>query len=99
MSDPESTPPKFQYSLWSLLVLATVVAIVCSMVVSAGWIVPMLIVVGTSVCAIGFGPLSRLKHPTEGYIFVLSGFVVRLIGLVIVAFAVVLWFAAVGHRR
>jgi hypothetical protein len=99
MSDPEPARPPFQYSLWSLVILVTVVAVVCSMVASAGWFVPILIVVGAAICLIGFGPLSRLKHPGEGCAFVLTGFLVRLLGLVIVTVGVVLWFARVGPGR
>lgn len=57
----------------------------------------MLIGAGTAICMIGFRPLSRLKHPGAGYIFVLTGFVVRLLGLTIVALGVVLWVAGVGR--
>jgi hypothetical protein len=99
MSNPEPVPPPFQYSLRSLVILITVVAVVCSMVVSAGWVVPMLVVVGTAVCLIGFGPLSRLKHPDEGYVFIFSGFAVRLLGLFIVALGIVLWVSGVGRGR
>jgi hypothetical protein len=99
MTESEPTPPPFQYSIWSLLVLATFVAVICSMVASAGWSVPILIAFGAGVCLIGFGPLSWLKHPKEGFIFILAGFVVRLIGLVIVAFGVALWVLGVGRGK
>jgi hypothetical protein len=99
MSEPAPDPPPFQYSLWSLVILVTVAAIVCSMVASAGWVVPMLIIVGTAICLVGFGPLSRLKHPGEGYVFVVSGFAIRLLGLAIVAAGVLLWVTGPGHGR
>jgi hypothetical protein len=91
MSDSQATSRPFQYSLWSLVILVTLAAVVCSMVVTAGWIVPVLILLGVPICILGFGPLSRLKHPGEGAGFVFSGFLVRLLGLSIIGAGVVHW--------
>ena len=99
MSNPEPTRPAFQYTLWSLLVVCTVVAVVCSMVASGGLVVPILVILGAGVCSIGFGPLSHRKHPKQGCASAFAGFLVRLLGLVIIAFAVLLWFSQAGRGR
>jgi hypothetical protein len=99
MIEPQPTQSQFQYSLRSLLILATVVAVVCSMIASAGWRVPVLIVVGALICLIGFRPLSQLKHPGVGWVLVSLGFLVRLLGLVIIATGVVLWVTGAGGGR
>lgn len=93
MSDIEPSRRPFQYSLWSLFVLTTVVAVICSIVVCTNWAVPVVIIVGLGICVVGFGKLSFRKHPEAGYFFAVTGFLVRLTGLSIVAFGLILWLA------
>ncbi len=95
----EPAPPRFQYSLWSLVVLTTVVAVLCSIGATTHWSVAIVIIVGIAVCSIGFGPLSYRKHPQAGCVAIFLGFVVRLFGLVLVAFGLVVWLTAGWHRR
>ena len=52
----EPAPPRFQYSLWSLVVLTTVVAVLCSIGATTHWSVAIVIIVGIAVCSIGFRP-------------------------------------------
>lgn len=98
MNDDDSQRRPLQYSLWSLFVLTTLVAVICSIVVCTNWAVPVVIVVGIGICVVGFGPLSFRKHPEAGAAFVFVGFVIRLVGLSIVALGLILWLARVGRR-
>lgn len=91
MNDPESQRRPFQYSLWSLLVFSTIVAVLCSIGVSTDWSIPVVIIVGVCVCLVGFHPLSLRKHPTAGIAFVVAGFFVRLIGLMFVGYGLVVF--------
>jgi len=93
MNDDDSQRRPFQYSLWSLFVLTTFVAILCSIGVCTDWSVPLTLVVGRGICSVGFGKLSFRKHPDAGYLFAVAGFIIRLIGLGIVAFGLILWIA------
>ncbi len=88
----------FQYSLWSLFVLTTLVSVLCSILVCTDWTVPVVIIVGLGICFVGFGRLSLRKHPSSGIAFAVGGFVVRLVGLAIISFGLILWFASVGRR-
>ena len=99
MSEIEPGRRPFQYSLWSLLVLTTLVAVICSIVVCTNWAVPIVISVGVGICLVGFGPLSFRKHPEAGFAFLVVGFLVRLTGLGIVALGVILWLAGATARR
>ncbi len=92
MNDCEPTRRPFQFSLWSLLVLTTFVAVLCSIGVCTHWVVPLILLVGIEICLVGFGKLSFRKHPEAGYAFIVTGFLVRLAGLGIVAFGLILWF-------
>jgi hypothetical protein len=98
MSDIEPTRRPFQYSLWSLFVLTTLVSVLCSILVCTNWAVPVVIIVGIGTCLVGFGKLSFRKHPTAGIAFAVAGFVVRFVGLAIISFGLILWFASVGRR-
>ena len=91
--------PRLQYSLWSLLVLTTFVAVLCSILVCTNWAVPIVIIVGTAISFVGFGRLSYRKHPEAGPTFMIAGFVVRLVGLGIVAFGLILWIACGISKR
>jgi hypothetical protein len=99
MSDIEPDHRPFQFSLWSLFVLTTLVAVLCSMFVCTNWAVPVVLIVGIAICAVGFGPLSFRKHPEAGYAFVILGFLIRLVGLGIVAFGMILWLAWATSKR
>jgi hypothetical protein len=91
MNDLEPNRRPFQYSLWSLFVLTTLVAVLCSFgVCCTDWSVPIVLVVGIGFCFIGYGPLSLRKHPTMGCGYVVLGFLVRLIGLAIISFGIFL---------
>ena len=98
MNDSEPTRRPFQFSLWSLLVLTTLVAVLCSMVVCTNWAVPIILVFGLGICSLGFGPLSLRKHPTAGIAFAVAGFLVRLVGLTIISFGLFLFAAQVAWR-
>jgi hypothetical protein len=98
MTDLEPSDRPFQYSLWSLFVLTVLVAVVCSIWVSTDWTVPFIFIVGFAISSVGFGSLSYRKHPEAGYGLIIAGFFVRLIGLGIVAFGVVLWLGRAGRR-
>jgi len=93
MNDDDSQRRPFQYSLWSLFVLTTLVAVICSIGVCTNWAVPVVIIVGIGICLVGFGPLSFRKHPDAGFTVAVVGFIVRLMGLGIVAFGLILWIA------
>jgi hypothetical protein len=96
----EPAPPRFQYSLWSLSVLTTFVAVICSIAVTTRGIAVPVIIAGIAVCLLGFGPLSYRKHPDARFFTIVLGFLVRLVGLVILAFGVFLWLAmGVGRGR
>ena len=57
MSDIEPTRRPFQYSLWSLFVLTTFVAVLCSMgVCCTDWSVPIVLVVGIGVSLVRLWP-------------------------------------------
>ena len=99
MSDIEPDHRPFQYSLWSLFVLTTLVAVLCSIVVCTNWAVPIILAFGLGICAVGFGPLSYRKHPEAGFGFVVLGFLVRLVGLGIVALGLILWLAWATSKR
>jgi hypothetical protein len=98
MSDIEPTRRPFQYSLWSLLVLMTVVSVLCSIGVTTNWAVPVVIIVGIAICVVGFGPLSFRKHPTAGIAFAVAGFMVRFVGLAIISVGLFLFAAAAAIR-
>jgi hypothetical protein len=98
MSDIEPTRRPFQYSLWSLLVLMTVVSVLCSIGVCTNSAVPVVIIVGLAICVVGFGPLSLRKYPEAGIAFAVAGFVVRLVGLAIISFGLFLFAAQVAWR-
>jgi hypothetical protein len=95
MSDIEPTRPPFQYSLWSLFVLTTFVAVLCSILVCTDWAVPVVIIVGIGICLVGFGKLSFRKHPEAGIAFSIAGFVVRFVGLAIISVGLFLFAAQV----
>jgi hypothetical protein len=70
MNAPNHRP--FQFTLWSLFVLTTVVAELCSIIEFTNWAVPLILIVGLAICPLGFlfwrvlGPVlsrtrSRLK--------------------------------------
>ncbi|MGO9115110.1 MAG: hypothetical protein ACLP9L_38350 [Thermoguttaceae bacterium] len=86
MSNPEPQGRPFQFSLWSLLVLTTVVSILCSIGVCTIWSFPIAIGAGTGLCVIGFGPLSLRKHPTGQLVFRIVGLLIRLTGLELILF-------------
>ena len=90
-SDPQRRP--YQFSLWSLLVLTTLVAVLCSMVVCTRGVAPLILAVGIAICVVGFGPLSYRKHPEAGFAFAVVGFLIRLVGLGMVALGLFLWLA------
>lgn len=98
MNDSESQRPLFQYSLWSLLVLSTVVSVLCSIGVCSDWTVPVVIVVGVGISFVGFHSLSLRKHPEAGIAFAIAGFVVRLTGLAIISYGLNVFFAQVVLR-
>ncbi len=96
-SDSQRRP--FQYSLWSLLVLSTVVAVLCSIgVCCTDWSAPIVFAVGVCISLVGFRPLSLRKHPTKGFVFAVVGFLVRLVGLAIISFGLLLFAAQVASR-
>ena len=84
MSEIEPSRRPFQYSLWSLLVLTTVVSILCSVGVCTTWSFSIAIGAGMGFCVVGFGPLSRRKHPTG--LFRIVRFFFRLTGLELILF-------------
>jgi hypothetical protein len=94
----DSPRPWFQYSLWSLLVLTTIAAVLCSIGATTDWSVPIVMVAGVAVCFIGFGPLSLRKHPQQGFFTAVLGFLVRLVGMGLVAFGLLLWLMAAAGR-
>ena len=99
MNDSESQRPLFQYSLWSLLVLSTVVSVLCSIgVCCTDWSAPVTVAVGVCISLVGFRPLSLRKHPTAGIAFAVTGFLVRLVGLAIISFGLFLFAAQVAWR-
>jgi len=87
MSEIDPTRPPFQYSLRSLLVLTTVVAVLCSIGVSTRWGFPFKIAAGVATLYLGFGPLSIEKEPEPGVIFSFVAVLVRCLafGFVVVA--------------
>src|SRR5208283_5341867 len=93
MSDTAPTRRPYQYSLWSLLVLTTLVSVLCSIGVCTDWTVPLVIILGIRVCVVGFGRLSFRKQPEAGCAFMIGVCLVRLTGLGIVAFGLILWLA------
>ena len=99
MNDKEPTYRWYQYSLWSLLVLTTLVAVLCSMVVCTHGVALLILALGIGVCSVGFGRLSYRKHPEAGVAFMVVGFLVRLVGLGIVTLGLVLWIAGAVWRR
>ena len=84
--DIEPVRRLFQYSLWSLFVLTTFVAVLCSIGVCTDWTAVVTLLVGIGICWVGFGPLSVRKHPEAGCFFVFTGFLVRCLGQVVVIF-------------
>jgi hypothetical protein len=99
MNDSEFQRRPFQYSLWSLFVLTTVVAVLCSIgVCCTDWSAPVTVAVGVCISLVGFRPLSLRKHPTAGIAFALAGFFVRLVGLAIISFGLLLFAAQVAWR-
>jgi len=89
--DPNRHP--FQYSLWSLLVLTTLISVLCSIGVCTDWSVPIAIGAGVGISVVGFGPFSLRKHPTAGLAFAVAGFLVRLSGLAIISYGLYLLLA------
>ncbi len=98
MDDSDSQRRPFQYSLWSLFVLTTVVAVLCSVGVSAHWIVSVMLAAGIYFCFLGFGIFSFRKHADVGCGFIVWGFLFRLIGMGLVAFGLVLWIVKAAWR-
>jgi hypothetical protein len=97
MSD-DRPPRRFQYSLLTLLGVTTLVAVLCSVGVCTHWLVPAVIFVGLGICLIGFGPLSSRKHPEAGDALAVAGFFVRLAGLLVVTFGLLLYLARVAWQ-
>ncbi len=93
MSDEKLPLRWYQYSLWSLLVFSTFVSILCSIGVCTDWSVPVMIVVGVCIAFVGYHPLSSRKHPAAGFAFVVVGFLVRLAGLMLIAYGLTLFVA------
>ena len=99
MNDNDSQRRPFQYSLRSLFVLTTVVAVLCSIgVCCTDWSAPIVVAVGTCISVVGFRPLSLRRHPTAGFAFAVVGFLVRLVGLAIISFGLFLFAAQVAER-
>jgi hypothetical protein len=98
MTDSELPPRWNQFSLWSLLVLTTFVAVLCAIGVSTNWIDRVAIIVGTMISWVGFHGLSSRKHPSEGLAFAVAGFVVRLTGLALIAYGLLPVMAKVAAR-
>ena len=99
MIDSDSQRRPFQYSLWSLLVLSTAVSVLCSIgVCCTDWSAPVTVAAGTCICLVGFRPLSLRKHPTAGIAFAVAGFLVRLAGLALVSYGLLLFAAQVASR-
>jgi hypothetical protein len=99
MSDIEPTRRPFKYSLWSLLVLMTVVSVLCSIgVCCTDWSAPVTVAVGVCISLVGFSPLSLRKHPSSGIAFAVAGFVVRFVGLAIISFGLFLFAVQLAWR-
>ena len=99
MNDRPSPRRWYQYSLWSLLVLSTAVAVLCSLGAwCQEWKVPIVISLGIGVSFVGFHVLSLRKHPTAGVVFTVAGFLVRLAGLAIISYGLNLFFVHVALR-
>jgi hypothetical protein len=94
MNDSDSQHRPFQYSLWSLFVLTTVVAVLCSIGASADWRVPAMIVAGVSLSIIGY----RLDAPRLRRSFAGVGCFVRLVGLLLVIIGLLLFAVGLGVR-
>jgi hypothetical protein len=86
MSNIEPSHRPFQYSLSSLFVLTTVVAVFCSLGVATDWGFPIALAAGVGFCFIGFGPLSLRRHPKAGCVFVTVGFLLRFLGPLLIVY-------------
>ena len=98
MSNTEPALRWYQYSLWSLMVFSTFVAVLCSIARCTHWSVSVTIVVGIGISLLGFHPLSLRKHPTAGVVFAVFGFVVRLVGLALIAYGLLFFVVEVASR-
>jgi hypothetical protein len=88
----------YQYGLSSLLVFSTFVALLCSMGVSTDWSVPVAVFVGVCVSFVGYHPLSLRKHPAAGNAFAVVGFLVRLAGLLLISYGLLMYLSRLAWR-
>jgi len=86
MSDTASTRRPFQFSLWSLLVFTTVVAVLCSIGVATRWGFPFQLAAGIATLYLGFGPLSLQREPDPRMILVVAALSVRCLGVLLLSF-------------
>jgi hypothetical protein len=98
MDDTRPNGRWYQYSLWSLLVFSTFVAVLCSIGVSTEWSAAVLVFVGVCVSFVGYHPLSLRKHPTAGIAFAVAGFLVRLAGLALISYGLLLYLSRIAWR-
>ncbi len=96
MNDSEHQRRPFQYSLRSLFVLTTLVAVLCSIGASADWRVPAMIVVGLGICFVGYHLDSSPSRATGALLFV--GCFVRFVGLLLVIVGLLLFAVGLGVR-
>jgi len=86
MSDTAPTRRPLQFTLRSLFVFTTVVAVLCSIGVSTHWRFPFKVAAGISILWFAFGPLSlKREEPNPRFLIVFAALSVRCLGYVLVS--------------
>ncbi len=99
MQNADPSRRRYQYSLRSLMAFATFIAVLCSIGTCTTWSVPIAIFGGLCVSFVGFRPLSFQRHPAAGDAFAALGFLVRLSGLLLISYGLLLFVAKVVWHR